>query len=158
MKIQTSTLGAIDATPDSFVTLPEGLLGYEDHREFALVAPADYAPFRWLLSFSDPNVSFPLLEAGLVASDYHPAFAPGDARAIGAVGSDALEVYVLAALDATDGRLTVNLRAPIVLNPASRLARQVVLSDGRWAVDHPVAGTATTKSDTRFEATARHAA
>lgn len=141
MKIQTRTLGAVDATPDSFVTLPEGVLGYEDHREFALVAPADYAPFRWLLSFSDPDVSFPLLDARLVAADYAPTLSGSDRRALGAVESDALEFYVLAALDTADGRLTVNLRAPIVVHPATRLGRQVVLSDGRWTVDHPLAGT-----------------
>ncbi len=140
MKIQTRTLGAVDATPESFVTLPEGILGYEDHREFALVAPADYAPFRWLLSFTDPDVSFPLLEARLVAADYHPTLAQSDARALGASSSEGLEIYVLAALDPDHGRLTVNLRAPILVHPESRIARQVVLSDGRWTVDHPVAG------------------
>jgi flagellar assembly factor FliW len=138
MMIQTRTLGAVDATPESFVTLPEGLIGYDDQREFALVASADHAPFRWLLSFADPDVTFPLLPAHLVAQDYRPGLAASDARAIGAVGSDALEVYVIAAVD-TEGRLTANLRAPIVLNPQSRLARQVVLSDGRWTVDHLVA-------------------
>ena len=140
MRIETRTLGAVEATPESFVTLPEGILGYDAQREFALVAPADYAPFRWLLSFDDPTISFPVLEARNVIADYHPALSAADARAIGAVASDALEIYVLAAHDPADGRLTVNLRAPIVLNPATRLARQVVLSDGRWTVDHQIAG------------------
>lgn len=141
MQIQTRTLGAVDATPDSFVTLPEGLLGYEDHKEFALVTPAEYAPFRWLLSFSDPGVAFPLLEATLVLPDFAPSLAASDARALGAVASDPLEIYVIATLDAAAGRLTVNLRAPIIIHPVSRIARQVVLSDGRYAVDHALAGT-----------------
>ncbi len=106
MMIQTRTLGAVDATPESFVTLPEGLIGYDDQREFALVASTDHAPFRWLLSFADPDVTFPLLPAQLVADDYRPGLAASDARAIGAVGSDALEIYVIAAVDA-EGRLTV---------------------------------------------------
>ena len=136
MRIQTRTLGAVEATPESFLTLPEGLLGYEDHRELALVAPAEYAPFRWLLSFSDPDVAFPVLESGLVAADYRPALAPSDARALGAAAGDALEFYLLATLDPAEGRLTVNLRAPVVVHPVTRVARQVVLSDGRYAVDH----------------------
>jgi flagellar assembly factor FliW len=138
MQIRTRTLGTVEATPESFLTLPEGLIGYDDQREFALVASEDHAPFRWLLSFGDPDVTFPLLPAHLVSDDYHPGLAATDARAIGAVASDALEIYVIAAVDA-EGRLTANMRAPIVLNPQSRLARQVVLSDGRWTVDHLVA-------------------
>ena len=158
MRIQTRHLGVVEATPESFITLPEGILGYEDHREFALVTPAEYAPFRWLLSFADPEVSFPVLEARLVAGDYHPALAATDARAIGAVESDSLEVYVLAAHDAAEGRLTVNLRAPIVLNPVSRLARQVVLSDGRWTVDHAITGAPAEGAATRRAAATRQAA
>ena len=72
MRIETRALCAVEATPESFVTLPEGILGYDAQREFALVAPADYAPFRWLLSFDDPTISFPVLAAQQVAPDYHP--------------------------------------------------------------------------------------
>ena len=149
MRIQTRSLGAVEATPDSFVTLPEGLLGYEDHHEFALVTPAAYAPFRWLLSFTDPDVAFPVLEASLAAADYKPALAASDARALGAAASDALETYVIATFDPSDGRLTVNLRAPILVHPASRIARQVVLSDGRWAVDHALADDPATAKESR---------
>jgi len=152
MQIKTRTLGAVEATHESFVTLPEGLIGYDDQREFALVASADHAPFRWLLSFADPDVTFPLLPAALVVDDYRPALASSDTRVIGAVASDALEVYVIASVDA-DGRLTANLRAPIVLNPTSRLARQVVLSDGRWTVDHVIAAANESTQDTKGERT-----
>ena len=158
MRIQTRTLGVVEATPESFVTLPEGLLGYEDHREFALVTPAEYAPFRWLLSFRDPDVSFPVLDARLLASDYHPAIGAGDTRALGASANDPLEILVLATLDPAEGRLTVNLRAPIVLHPTSRLARQVVLSDGRWTVDHAITGAPSKDSAARPGEAARQAA
>ncbi len=140
MRIQTRMLGAVEATPESFVTLPEGLLGFEDHREFALVTPAEYAPFRWLLSFRDPDIAFPVLEAHLVAEDYRPALAASDARTLGGGADETLEIYVIATHDPAEGRLTVNLRAPILVHPVSRIARQVVLSDGRWTIDHALGG------------------
>jgi flagellar assembly factor FliW len=145
MRIHTHSLGEVEATPESFLTLPDGLVGYEGEREFALVAPADYAPFRWLLSFSDPELALPVLEARLVAPDYLPALSNGDRHALGAVESDVLEIYVVASTDPAKGGLTVNLRAPIVVHKATRLARQVVLSDGRYAIDH-VVGTKTRES------------
>jgi flagellar assembly factor FliW len=138
MRIHTRSLGEVDATPESFLTLPDGLVGYEAEREFALVSPADYAPFRWLLSFSDPELALPVLEARLVAPDYLPTLSNSDRHALGAVESDALEIYVVASTDQAKGGLTVNLRAPIVVHKATRLARQIVLSDGRYAIDHVV--------------------
>lgn len=138
MRIHTRSLGEVEATPESFLTLPDGLVGYEGQREFALVSPAHYAPFQWLLSFSDPELALPVLEAKRVVPDYAPTFSNGDRHALGAVESDALEVYVVASTDPAKGGLTVNLRAPIVVHKATRLARQVVLSDGRFAIDHLV--------------------
>lgn len=138
MRIQTRHLGEVEATPESFLTLPDGLVGFEGQREFALVSPADYTPFRWLLSFSDPELALPVLEARLVVPDYQPALSNGDRHALGAVESDQLEIYVVASTDAAKGGLSVNLRAPIVVHKATRLARQVVLSDGRYAIDHVV--------------------
>jgi flagellar assembly factor FliW len=139
MRIHTRSLGEVDATPESFLTLPDGLVGYEGQREFALVSPAHYAPFQWLLSFSDPELALPVLEAKRVVPDYAPTFSNGDRHALGAVESDALGIYVVASADPAKGGLTVNLRAPIVVHKATRLARQVVLSDGRFAIDHVVA-------------------
>ena len=144
MRIQTRTLGAVEATPESFLTLPDGLVGYEAEREFALVAPADYAPFHWLLSFSDPDLALPVLPARLVAPDYEPALGASDRRALGCAESDALEVWLIASVDPARG-LTVNLRAPIVVHAGTRLARQVVLSDGRFAIDQAIAPS--TKAD-----------
>ena len=64
MKIQTQRLGAVEATPESFVTLPEGLIGFEDQREFVLVRPETQTPFRWLLSFSNPELAFAVRRHG----------------------------------------------------------------------------------------------
>ncbi|MGH7725576.1 MAG: flagellar assembly protein FliW [Candidatus Eiseniibacteriota bacterium] len=140
MRIKTRSLGEVEATPESFITLPEGLLGYEEQREFVLVSPTEFAPFRWLLSFSDPELAFPVLDAHLVSAEYKPQIPTSDRRALGAAESDLIDLLVLASVDPSTGKLTVNLRAPIALSAERRIARQVVLSDGRWTVDHPVSG------------------
>jgi flagellar assembly factor FliW len=139
MRIHTRSLGEVEATPESFLTLPDGLVGFEQEREFALVAPTDYAPFRWLLSFTNPELAVPVLEAHRVVPDYAPTLTNADRHALGAVENDALDIYVVVTTDPTRG-LTANLRAPIVVHRATRLARQVVLSDGRYAIDHSVGG------------------
>ena len=45
------------------------------------------------------------------------------------------ELFCLVTVPGADpARATANLRAPVVVNPSSALARQVVLTDG----DHPI--------------------
>ena len=53
MRIQTRTLGAVEATPESFITLPEGLLGYETLGSDALLSiptPEHYLPLLYVLA------------------------------------------------------------------------------------------------------------
>jgi flagellar assembly factor FliW len=148
MRIQTQRLGAVEASPESFLTLPEGLIGFEDQKEFVLVSPESQAPFRWLLSFSNPELAFPVLDPRSLVADYAPQWTSTDRRALGAVESDVLDVLVLASVDAATRQLSVNLRAPIVIHGAARTAKQIVLSDGRWAVDHVLTKTGSSKDAT----------
>lgn len=149
MKIHTATLGTVEVSPESFLTLPEGLIGFEEHKEFALLALADYEPFRWLQAFSDPGLSFPLLDPHAVLPGYQPTIPETDRQALALEGPDRPVLYAIASVSETGGDVTINLRAPIVINARRRLARQVVLADSRWEIQHPVftpTRTATTNS------------
>jgi flagellar assembly factor FliW len=33
-------------------------------------------------------------------------------------------------------RISINLRAPLIINPEKRIARQIILEDPRWAIQH----------------------
>jgi flagellar assembly factor FliW len=138
MKIHTATLGVVEATPESFLTLPEGLVGFEEHKEFALLALADYEPFRWLQSFSDPGLSFPLLAPAAFVPGFEPTLGETDRLALGLEPGELPEVYAIASVAEGGGGVTLNLRAPVVVNPRKRTARQVVLADSRWEVQHPL--------------------
>ena len=82
------------------------------------------------------ELAFAVLDPRGWIADYAPQITSADRRALGAVESDALDVLVLASVDPATRRLSVNLRAPIVVHVETRTAKQIVLSDGRWAVDH----------------------
>ena len=42
--------------------------------------------------------------------------------------------------------MTANLQAPLVVNPASRIGKQVILTDERFSLRHPVFGGADTRT------------
>ena len=138
MKIHTATLGVVEASPDSFLTLPEGLVGFEEHKEYALLALADYEPFRWLQSFSDPGLSFPLLDPIALVPGYEPVLTDADRQSLALAAGELPVVYAVATVSESGGEVTLNLRAPLLINPRERIARQVVLADSRWEIQHPV--------------------
>jgi flagellar assembly factor FliW len=135
--MHTATLGVVEATPESFLTLPEGLIGFEEHREFALLALADYEPFRWLQSFGDPGLSFPLLDPTGIVHGYAPSLSETDRLALALEPGELPVIYAVATV-ADNGSVTLNLRAPLAVNARRQLGRQIVLSDSRWEVQHPI--------------------
>ncbi len=138
MMIRTATWGEVEVSPRSFLTLPEGLVGFEDQQEYVLLDRDDCRPFRWLVAFQDPGLAFPLLGASDVLPDYRaPLSAIEEALLELAPGETPAVYFVVSVVD--EGRqIYANLRAPLVVNPRLQTGRQVVLLDAAYEVQHPV--------------------
>jgi flagellar assembly factor FliW len=129
-----------DAVPAVLVLeLTEPLAGFPDHREFVLV-PADASGLlSWLQALAPDGPRFLVAPAAGFFPEYAPVL-PGPALGeLGLASGQAGRVYAL--LTVPDGDVsgtTANLRAPLVVNPATRRARQVVLSDSTHPVRCPL--------------------
>ncbi|MBX6321712.1 MAG: flagellar assembly protein FliW [Rhodospirillaceae bacterium] len=133
--------GVVAVQAGSVIDMPQGPLGFTQHRRFVLIELPNpkLAPFRLLQSLSDAEVSFvvtPLRpESGLIdLGDIEEA-----CNTSGFSVSEAL-VLLIVTVRQEAGRIvtTVNLRAPVVLDPNRRVARQVVLANPDYAVRHPL--------------------
>ena len=120
MTIRTASLGEVEATPESFLTLPEGLIGFEDHHEFVLLELSDFEPFCWLLSYTDPGLSFPLLRPEPLLPDYQVDLLDVERDALELSDGERPDVFVIASIHEEGEQVTVNLRAPLVVNPRSQ--------------------------------------
>lgn len=106
------------------INFSEGLVGLPELRRAVLVPLADCEPFCWLASPDDEKTRFIVVNPNEIFEDYKPfAFAGDESR-------DATLVIVKVCSDWR--RTTVNLRAPIFVDSASRDARQVVLTDSDY--------------------------
>jgi flagellar assembly factor FliW len=115
---------------DAEIRFPEGLPGFAGSGCFVLVYSKEYAPVYFLQSAGEPEVSLPVLPVHAVDPDYHLALSVGDRELLGleeepCLGSNLLCLVVLV-LAASDKPPTCNLMAPIVVNPATSLAKQIV--------------------------------
>jgi flagellar assembly factor FliW len=144
MIIRTATWGEVEVSSDSFLTLPEGLIGFEDQHEYVLLEREDCRPFRWLVSFQDPGLAFPLLEPRDVLPDYHAPLSAIEQTLLELESGEEPVVYVVASVIDEGGQVYANLRAPIVVNRRLRTARQIVLLDTPYEIQHPVLGPRTT--------------
>jgi flagellar assembly factor FliW len=134
--LESRRFGRLEVFPDEVLTFSSGLLGFEELREFCVVAPEALLPLTFLVSCDDPGVAFPVLPARMCRSDYAPTIPPDAREAVEADPGQALEILAICAVAQDTLTLHANLRGPLLINPARRLGFQVVLHDSPYSLRH----------------------
>jgi flagellar assembly factor FliW len=128
---QTARQRVGEASTGLTVVVAGGLIGVPRLRRFVLERGTDAtAPFHLLVSLDGTGSCLVVCDAEALWPDY----AAEARRAAGA----AERAAVLTIVTARPGALTTNLVAPLVVDPDSGAARQLVLEDARWATRHPL--------------------
>jgi flagellar assembly factor FliW len=121
------------------LSLAEPLPGFPGLRDFALV-PADSAGLLfWLQSVTPDGPRFLAVPAAPFFPDYAPALPRAACAELGIADAASGELYCL--ITVPDGDVTAataNLRAPLVVNPRTHRARQIVLTDGVHPIREPL--------------------
>jgi len=134
--------GALVFDRENAIYMPRGLMGYADYRDFGITDMPDprLDQFKLLQSFSEPSLSFavaPLaMENGLVeACDIADA-----CRMLSVAFENAAVLLIVATRRiANKTQVSVNLRAPVIIDSASRTGWQHVLGNSRYPVRHVIA-------------------
>jgi len=112
-------------TRRSTLAFPNGLFGFESARDLTLVQSDSEHPFGWLECKGEQGPSFLVVEPQDVGQAYQPEISREDAAALGLGGRD--DTLVLAVVTHHDnGRLTLNLKSPIIINLKRGTGRQII--------------------------------
>jgi flagellar assembly factor FliW len=115
----------------------DGLPGFEHHRRFVLVTSPDLAPFTMLQGLGPGAPAFAAVDPRFVAPGYSVALDAADRARLQDDGTAPL-VWLALAIVRDAGGVTVNLRAPLVINPASLRGIQLIQPECGYAFDHPM--------------------
>jgi len=121
--------GPIEYSDEDTVCFSEGLFGFAQYHRFLLWDNAEYFPFRWLISLENPNLIFPVIDPRLACPDYDP-------RANSKTASDTLLAIVT--IGESKESVTMNLRAPILLDDTNRSGKQIILTDTDYPLRYKV--------------------
>ena len=138
MQIQTARFGQISVSPTDVFFFPRGLIGFENHRHWVLLADADNDALAWLQSTSDSKLALAVVSPRRFAPGYRVRVEPSDLSALQL--DEVGQAYVLNIVAENNGKLTINLRAPLLINLERRMGRQVVTGDDQplqWELASP---------------------
>ncbi len=121
------------------VALTEPVPGFPGYRDYVLVPADATGTLRWLQSADPQGPRFLVVPPALFVPGYAPRLPAAALAELGLATAAEAELYCLVTIPDGDVRsATANLRAPLVLDPGTGRARQVVLSDGGHPIRHPL--------------------
>ncbi len=134
MLIETTRFGQVEIDDSRIITFKDGLLGFPEHRRYALIQTTEDGVFLWMQSLDDPALAFLVCDPLVFVPDYQVQVRADDLQALGM--ADVSEGRVLVIVNKAEGYLTGNLLGPLVIGQKSMLAKQLVLSDRRYKTRH----------------------
>jgi flagellar assembly factor FliW len=116
------------------------LVGFPDHERFALVQLDGASDLCSLISLDEPGLRFLVVPPTAFFPDYAPEVGDDVVADLGI--ESAADVLVLVVLNAGAGLhdTTANLAAPLLVNPVTQQAGQVVLDEAGLPVAAPLLG------------------
>ncbi len=141
MIIETRVFGEVDIEPSKIIHFENGIVGFPELQDFALIydlEKGNNAGIRWMQSIQEPAFALPVMDPLLVKPEYNPQVDDEVLKPIGNLEPDELLVLVTVTVPKDLKLMSVNLRAPLVINVAERKAVQLVLESDEYLVKFPV--------------------
>lgn len=140
MQITTKVFGEITIDDEKIIHFPNGIIGFPDLTEFALIHDEEKGTdtIHWMQSLQEPAFAMPVMDPLIVCPDYNPEVDDELLNNIGEIVPEELLVMVTVTVPKDITRMTVNLKGPIVINAAQRKATQVIVEGDEYQVKFPI--------------------
>jgi len=127
MQISTTRFDSVEIEADDILLFSSGLIGFEECRHWVILADAENDAVAWLHCITHPEVAVPVISPRRFLNDYQVRVGRSELAPLQLSAVD--QAYVLAIVSKNDHRLTINLKAPLIINLDGRMGRQVIASD-----------------------------
>lgn len=130
MLISTVRFGSLDIPEKDILTFPSGVLGFPDWSRYVILDHDRDMPFKWLQCVERPELAFVIIDPALVKAEYHITLSPDVVSEVRGADTDELDIAVILTVPSDDcSAITANLRGPLLMNPRTRLCKQLVLQE-----------------------------
>ncbi|HTQ38762.1 MAG TPA: flagellar assembly protein FliW [Pirellulales bacterium] len=137
MKIDTSRFGYVEIEPNDLLHFPAGLLGLENCRHWVLLADAENDALGWLQNSLSPEIALAVVCPRRFVPEYQVRISRGELAPLEL--AEVREAQVLAIVGKNEHGITLNLKAPLVINLQRRLGRQVI-TNGELPLQYQLVG------------------
>jgi flagellar assembly factor FliW len=138
MFLETRQFGPIEITDEDIVRFPKGILGFEELEQYVIIDHTDSQPFRWLQCVDAPDLAFVVVNPIIFFPDYRVEVHAKEVADIGVDDPHDVEILVIVTIPPQIEQMAVNLQGPILINATNRTAKQLVLTNSEYTVQHSI--------------------
>ncbi|MBP9674012.1 MAG: flagellar assembly protein FliW [Bacteriovoracaceae bacterium] len=140
MQIKTSRFGEVSVKDEDVIHFPQGILGFDSLKKFFIVDPNDKNLILWLQSVDNENIAFPILEPKIFEPTYQVEISPTETASLQLSNIENCEIYAIVTIPKNTAEISINMKAPIIINTQNRIARQIVLQNPKFQVKQEIYG------------------
>ena len=136
MIVATKHFGELEISESEILTFEEGVPGFEHTKKYVLVKGQGDSPFLWLQSIEESKLAFALVDPFSVKKDYDIEI---DEETVGMLGIESIEdvlVYAIVVVPEDTSKMSMNLKAPVIINKKNGKSVQKILDNDRYSVRH----------------------
>lgn len=134
MKVKTQRFGELEVEKKDIIEFSEGLLGFDSIKKFFVVDPGDQTLILWLQAVDSPETAFPMIEPKIFQPNYSVKLLPIELNSLSLESLQDASIYTILTIPQNVTEMSANLKAPIVINNKTKMARQIVLQDSKLDV------------------------
>ena len=111
VKINTTRFGELQVENNDIINFKDGLLGFDNLKQYFIVDPGDSTLILWLQSIEDSSVAFPIIEPKIFKPDYIAKLVPSDLAAVELESLSEAKIYSILAIPTDITKMSANLKS-----------------------------------------------
>ena len=137
--INTTRFGELFYSEEDVIVFPRGIPGFERSHNWAITGDEE-SVIKWIQSLDDAELALPITTPDIVMPEYNARIPDDDIELLGDIQSndDLALLSVVTIPQSAPWDMTINLRAPILINVKTRRAAQVIVLNEDYPLRHPI--------------------
>jgi len=139
VKLETTRFGEIEVAENEIITFKQGLYGFRDEHQFVLLSDEE-TDFCWLQSITNPDLAFIVIEPWAFCKDYEFDLSEEVKSELEVESEKDILVLNIVVVPENPREMTMNLKAPVIVNKGTYLAKQIILDSEEYPIKYRLFG------------------
>jgi len=136
LNVVTAHFGEINVDETKIIEMRGGIIGFEHLKKYILHIQDEKNPFWWFQSLDDGKIAFVVINPFIANADYEPVIGDNDIKLLEIENAEHVILLAVVTILQNPFSVSVNLRAPIVINAEKKIAKQIVLEYPAYPVQY----------------------